>query len=98
MTSQTTTIYTPFADGRTVRDIVEHTPALINEAWCRDLLRLTLDSLERQYATGAPHRPISPDTIVMLANNEPLLLPAAEEVGAAGATTLPADLHALALV
>ncbi|MFC5462212.1 hypothetical protein [Massilia niabensis] len=98
MTSQNTTIYTPFADGRTVRDIVEHTPALVNEAWCRDLLRHTLDSLERQYATGSPHRPISPDTIVMLANNEPLLLPAAEEVGPASGQTLAADLHALALV
>ena len=98
MTSQTTTIYTPFADGRTVRDIVEHSPALVDDAWCRDLLRHTLDSLERQYATGSPHRPISPDTIVMLANNEPLLLPAAEEVGAASAQTLAADLHALALV
>ncbi|MDB5791237.1 MAG: hypothetical protein JWQ80_1261 [Massilia sp.] len=98
MTSQTTTIYTPFADGRTVRDIVEHSPALVNEAWCRDLLRHTLDSLERQYATGTPHRPISPDTIVMLANNEPLLLPAAEEGGPASAPALAADLHALALV
>ena len=98
MTSQTTTIYTPFADGRTVRDIVEHSPALVNEAWCRNLLRHSLDSLERQYATGAPHRPISPDTIVMLANNEPLLLPAPDEVGPAGAQTLAADLHALALV
>lgn len=98
MTSQMTTIYTPFADGRTVRDIVEHSPALVNETWCRDLLRHLLDSLERQYATGAPHRPISPDTIVMLANNEPLLLPAPEEVGPAGTATLAADLHALALV
>lgn len=98
MTSQMTTIYTPFADGRTVRDIVEHSPALVNETWCRDLLRPLLDSLERQYETGAPHRPISPDTIVMLANNEPLLLPAPDEVGAASAAQLPADLHALAVV
>ncbi|MEN3278489.1 MAG: hypothetical protein V7631_4279 [Massilia sp.] len=98
MASQSTTIYTPFADGRTVRDIVEHSPALVRETWCRDLLRHILDSLERQYATGAPHRPVSPDTIVMLDNNEALLLPAAEEVGPAGAATLAADLHALALV
>lgn len=98
MTSQSTTIYTPFSDGRTVRDIVEHSPALVRETWCRDLLRHILDSLERQYATGAPHRPVSPDTIVMLDNNEALLLPAAEEVGPAGPATLAADLHALALV
>ena len=96
MTSQHTTIYTPFADGRPVRDIVEHTPAQVNEAWCRNLLRHTLDSLERQYATRAPHRPITPDTLVMLANGDALLMPAAEAAGSA--PDLPADLHALALV
>jgi hypothetical protein len=97
MTSQNTSIYTPFSDGHTVRDIVEHTPALVNEAWCRTLLRHALDSLERQYASGAPHRPITPDTLVMLANGEALLLPAPEESPEAE-PTLAADLHALALV
>jgi hypothetical protein len=97
MTSQNTSIYTPFSDGHTVRDIVEHTPALVNEAWCRTLLRHTLDSLEQQYASGAPHRPITPDTLVMLANGETLLLPAGEEVPEAE-RNLAADLRALALV
>jgi len=97
MTSQHTTIYTPFADGRPVRDIVEHTPAQVNEAWCRNLLRHTLDSLERQYATGAPHRPITPESLVMLANGDALLMPTADEALGAAAS-LPADLHALALV
>lgn len=100
MTSQHTTIYTPFADGRPVRDIVEHTPAQVNEAWCRNLLRHTLDSLERQYATGAPHRPITPESLVMLANGDTLLMPAAEVAGSASdaVPTPSADLHALALV
>jgi len=97
MTSQNTSIYTPFSDGHTVRDIVEHTPALVNEAWCRTLLRHTLDSLEQQYASGAPHRAITPDTLVMLANGETLLLPAAEETPEAE-QNLAADLRALALV
>lgn len=97
MTSQTTSIYTPFADGRPVRDIVEHTPALVNEAWCRNLLRHTLDSLEQQYASGAPHRAITPDTLVMLANGEALLLPSIDE-SAPKSPTLPDDLHALAMV
>ena len=97
MTSPNTTIYTPFADGRAVRDIVEHTPALVNETWCRNLLRHTLDSLEQQYASGAPQRPITPDTLVMLANGEALLLPSADAVPSAP-PNLPADLHALALV
>ena len=95
MTSQNTTIYTPFADGRPVRDIVEHTPALVDETWCRNLLRHTLDSLDQQYASGAPHRPITPDTLVMLANGEALLLPSDDEL--ASGADLPADLHALAL-
>jgi len=97
MTSQNTSIYTPFSDGHTVRDIVEHTPALVNEAWCRTLLRHTLDSLEQQYASGAPHRPITPDTLVMLGNGETLLLPAGEESPEAE-QNLAADLRALALV
>jgi hypothetical protein len=97
MTSQTTSIYTPFADGRPVRDIVEHTPALVNETWCRNLLRHTLDSLEQQYARGAPHRAITPDTLVMLANGEALLLPSIDE-SADTPPSLAGDLHALALV
>ena len=97
MTSQNTSIYTHLASGHTVRDIVEHTPALVNEAWCRTLLRHALDSLEQQYASGAPHRAITPDTLVMLANGEALLLPSADEAPAS-APGLPADLHALALV
>ena len=97
MTSQNTSIHTPFSDGHTVRDIVEHTPALVNEAWCRTLLRHTLDSLEQQYASGAPHRPITPDTLVMLGNGETLLLPANEEAPEAE-QNLAADLRALALV
>jgi hypothetical protein len=96
MTSQTTSIYTPFADGRPVRDIVEHTPALVNETWCRNLLRHTLDSLEQQYASGAPHRAITPDTLVMLANGEALLLPSVDEA-AVGTPSVAEDLHALAL-
>ncbi|QNA89580.1 hypothetical protein G4G28_15875 [Massilia sp. Dwa41.01b] len=101
MTSPSTTIYTPFADGRTVHDIVEHSPALVNEAWCRNLLRRVLDSLEQQYASGAPHRRISPETLVMLNNGEALLLPAAEDGGeelAGAEPTLAGDLHALAQV
>ena len=97
MTSQTTSIYTPFADGRPVRDIVEHTPALVNETWCRKLLGHTLDSLEQQYASGAPHRAITPDTLVMLANGEALLLPSVDEA-AMGTPSVAEDLHALALV
>ncbi|MDN4058302.1 hypothetical protein QPK31_08690 [Massilia sp. YIM B02769] len=97
MTSQNTVLYTPFADGRTVRDIVEHSPALVSEAWCRRILQHILQSLEQQYTSNSPHRIISPDSVVVLENGEALLLPspdglASDEADSAG------DLHALALV
>lgn len=98
MTSHSTAIYTPFADGRTVRDIVEHSPALVTDAWCRRLLRQVLQSLEQQYASGAPHRPITPDSIVMLESGEALILPSSDTADAPAEAGIAADLHALALV
>lgn len=97
MTSQNTVLYTPFAGGRTVRDIVEHSPALVSEAWCRRILQHILQSLEQQYASNAPHRIITPDTLAVLENGDALLLPspdglASDEADSAG------DIHALALV
>ncbi len=62
-------------EGRTVRDIVEHDPAQVNEVWCRKIFRQLLQSLELQYAMHMPHRAITPDTVVFHENGEPLLLP-----------------------
>jgi hypothetical protein len=62
-------------EGRSVRDIVEHDHALVNEAWCRKIFRQLLQSLERQYAMDMPHRAITADTVVFHENGEPLLLP-----------------------
>jgi hypothetical protein len=83
--------------GRTVRDIVEHSPALVNEVWCRKILRQLLQSLDTQYTNGAPHRLIMPDTIVVQASGDAVLLPDPDanpdfqpEIGA--------DLRALAAV
>ena len=98
MTSHSTAIYTPFADGRTVRDIVEHSPALVTEAWCRQLLRQVLQSLEQQYASGAPHRPVTPDSIVMLDSGEALLLSPPDTPDNTAEANLAADLYGLALV
>jgi hypothetical protein len=64
-------------EGRTVRDIVEHDPAQVNEVWCRKIFRQILQSLELQYAMRMPHRAITPDTVVFHDNGEPLLLPSA---------------------
>jgi hypothetical protein len=79
--------------GRTVRDVVEHNHELVNEAWCRKILRQVLQSLELQYAKQMPHRAITPETVVIQENGEPMLLPSplpAAEQGQA------ADLQALA--
>jgi hypothetical protein len=62
-------------EGRSVRDIVEHDPAQVNEVWCRKIFRQLLQSLELQYAMQMPHRAITPDTVVFHDNGEPLLLP-----------------------
>jgi hypothetical protein len=62
-------------EGRTVRDIVEHDPAQVNEVWCRKIFRQLLQSLELQYAMHMPHRAITPDTVVFHDNGEPLLVP-----------------------
>ena len=97
MTSQNTTLYTPFADGRTVRDIVEHSPALVSEAWCRQILQHVLQSLEQQYASNAPHRIISPDSVMVLENGEALLLSSEDGLASAEADSA-GDIHALALV
>jgi hypothetical protein len=62
-------------EGRSVRDIVEYSPAQVNEVWCRRIFRQILQSLELQYAMHMPHRAITPDTIVFHDNGEPLLTP-----------------------
>ena len=65
-------------EGRTVRDIVEHDPAQVNEVWCRKIFRQLLQSLELQHAMHMPHRAITPDTVVFHDNGEPLLLPSGD--------------------
>jgi hypothetical protein len=85
----------PSATGRSVRDIVETSPELVNEVWCRKIFRQILQSLELQYAMQMPHRAITPDTVVFHENGEPLLVPAL--VGEP-AHTEAEDLYALAAI
>ena len=83
--------------GRTVRDIAEHSPALVNEVWCRKILRQLLQSLDTQYTNGAPHRLIMPDTIVVQASGDALLLPD-PDANPDFQPEIAADLRALAAV
>ena len=84
-------------DGRTVRDIAEHSPALVNEVWCRKILRQVLQSLEAQYANGNAHRLIMPDTIVVKASGDAILLPD-PDANTDFQPEVAADLRALAAV
>lgn len=61
--------------GRTVRDIVERNPEMVNEVWCRNIFRQLLQVLERQYTLQLPHRVISPDTVIFRDDGSPALLP-----------------------
>lgn len=82
-------------DGRTVREVVEFNQELVNEVWCRRIFRQILQSLELQYATQMPHRPISPDTVLVLDSGDPMLLPS-PDIGSAWSEA--GDLHDLAAV
>ena len=82
-------------DGRTVREVVEFNHELVNEVWCRRIFRQILQSLELQYAMQMPHRPISPDTVLVLDSGDPMLLPS-PDVG--NAWTEAGDMHDLAAV
>jgi len=82
-------------DGRTVREVVEFNQELVNEVWCRRIFRQILQSLELQYAMQMPHRPISPDTVLVLDSGDPMLL-SSPDVGEAWSEA--GDLHDLAAV
>ena len=74
----TDTLSTPQqqTEGRTVREIVEHNQEMVNEPWCRRIIRQVLQSLELQYAMQMPYRPITPDTVLVLDSGDHMLLPA----------------------
>jgi len=84
-------------EGRTVRDIAERSPALVNEVWCRKILRQLLQSLDAQYTHDGPHRLIMPDTIVVQANGDAVLLPD-PDANPDFQPEIAADLRALAAV
>ena len=80
-------------DGRTVREVVECNHDLVSEPWCRKIIRQLLQSLELQYAMQMPHRPIRPDTVLVLDSGDPILLPA-PDTGVPGSEA--GDMHDLA--
>jgi serine/threonine protein kinase len=73
---QNHTAYTAmqYYDGRTIKDIVNGSPELVNEAWCRKILKQILDALEMLYTMRILHRDVSPDNIIVQENGDAVLL------------------------
>ena len=78
-------------DGRTVREIVEYNHEMVNEPWCRRIIRQVLQSLEVQYGMNVPHRRITPDSLHILDAGDPMLVPGYSELPD---TAVPADYEA----
>lgn len=98
MTSQTTPSNTdPLSSaGRTVRDVVEYSPELVNEVWCRKILRQILQALEVSYAKQQPHPTITADSIALQGNGDAVLVSTATVF--IKNPSEPDDLRALAAV
>lgn len=73
---QNQTAYTAmqYYDGRTIKDIVNGSPELVNEAWCRKILKQILEALEMLYTMRILHRDVSPDNIIVQENGDAVLL------------------------
>lgn len=91
--SSTEPLVTP---GRTVRDVVEYSPELVNEVWCRKILRQILAALEQCYARQQPHPTITADSIALQGNGDAVLLSTATVF--IKNPSEPEDLRALAAV
>jgi hypothetical protein len=73
---QNRTAYTAmqYYEGRTIKEIVANSPELVDEAWCRKILRQILQALEMLYTAKILHRDVSPDNIIVQANGDAVLL------------------------
>jgi len=73
---QNHTAYTAmqYYEGRTIKDIVNTTPAVVTEAWCRKVLQQILEALEMLYTMRILHRDVSPDNIIVQESGDAVLL------------------------
>ncbi|NHZ99178.1 protein kinase [Massilia sp. CCM 8734] len=73
---QNRTAYTAmqYYDGRTIKDIVTHSPELVTEAWCKKVMKQILDALEMLYTMKILHRDVSPDNIIVQESGDAVLL------------------------
>lgn len=63
----------PYYVGKTLRQVMQERPTL-DEAWIKRFLSPVLDALEVIHRENCFHRDISPDNIIVLPNDRPVLL------------------------
>lgn len=61
-------------NGNTVKQVVTHTPELIDQAWCLRLLSDILQALDTLYTRQIVHRDIAPDNIIVQPDGSAVLL------------------------
>ncbi len=79
----------PYYDGPTLAAKLRSLPHPPSEDWLRKLLVPLLDALETLHVAMCYHRDISPDNIILLANDRPVLLDFGVAQRAIGDKTLP---------
>ena len=67
------------AAGCTVRELVETTPELVTDSWCRQVAADLLHALEARQALDRPHSIIMPDTVIVHAGGAAELLASLDE-------------------
>ncbi|WP_395823292.1 protein kinase [Collimonas sp.] len=63
-----------YYDGRTLKSVVQNSPAQITEAWLKSMLKPMLEALAAMYRAQILHRAISPDNIMIQKSGEAVLL------------------------
>ncbi|WP_211461131.1 serine/threonine protein kinase [Collimonas silvisoli] len=63
-----------YYEGRTLKSVVQNSPAQITEAWLKSMLKPMLEALDAMYRVQILHRDISPDNIMIQKSGEAVLL------------------------
>lgn len=63
-----------YYEGRTLKSVVQNSPAQVTEAWLKSMLKPMLEALAAMYRVQILHRDISPDNIMIQKSGEAVLL------------------------
>ena len=72
--NQTAYMAMRYYEGSTLKEIIEHDPASVDEVWLRPIMESILGALDTLYTENILHRDISPDNILILETGEAVLL------------------------